>query len=941
MTDITKFPIETREVDLESVLQSGAIASDAAEQTALDRIATGMDRISAAGSAAQAQGDAVRAEVAADAAQAAADAIIAEGNWDYRPANAAALAAITGMTSGQTAIQLDTMAVYQYSGSAWVLVGNPLADKASLAQLASLDAKKVNLTIARVALDNSLAQMVSRPAALEFASGGVVQTSPFAYLAPASGDCRFRMPLVGGEHGATGCDVLIRVASGAGTITVDQRTAADGVIAGTAVVAVDEGRGIWAVRGIVLDPTFAHFRIRVQNAAAQPDLIFEAPVIVRAGTVAADPARSGSVAAAYLLAGSKANAQRNLWSLITIGQSVGTGSTAEGRRVTVPFGNRAAVRVSAAQFAPSDKITLLFHASQEFRFGSTFDIIPNTGVVGGAGVINQARIRALGGGWYMAERSNSEAAAGAQAAYFDIMIDNRNGGAGQALSQTLVITECWIGRNVTDIPSIVTAPAAVLDAIEASADVTVFVDHAGSDAAIGSRDAPVQTLGQAMTRGASRIMLRQSVTPYRISAPLAFSARAVEFIGYTQPGDTATHASVWGSALLAQGNFTATAADPLVYFAPLAAHPGGIWQVQSSAYTRFGRVQADPDGPRAPFAQAEANEADVRSGAGRWWWGAGSEGTGLYLRPAGDSWVGVTFEVPVVDTILPLTDARIVTDGVEFGFARKRWAELVRSTAISRRSRFGRTGDDSGIYLPAGPSHWLDEGACEYFEAGNDNISTSGGGAALTFLGLSISHSAIGDGLAPHGNGNRIRAQGLKITGNGKQGFVDIGIGDIELTDCDFRGNAERDLLIQPSIAGASSVVLRGVLADETEVLRNTATSLHADITDHRGPLKLNAEVKLRGHRVVRQGVDALRVEGGAVDAEDFYYSGASDGVELTGGTLTLRTGQVLRCTAGIRQTGGTLTLDATAPVNVFGNTAQFVGVSGDDQAKTVSVPAV
>lgn len=924
-----------------SVTETAESATEAAESANLSE----QSSVVSSQAAARSEADAARALAAAANAQSSSRTV---ATW-------AALATLTGTTAGEGAEVLDTdtgthtdpvvggtvanAGRYSWSASpaGWRRIGGTgLADKASLTQLAALDAKKPDTVTVSRPLDGALSQMVSRPAALDFVSGGVVQTSPVAYRAPASGDCRFRIPLVGGERGATGCDVLIRVSSGAGTITVDQRTAADGVIAGTAVVAINEGRGIWAVRGIVLQGTFSHFRVRVQNAAAQPDLIFEAPVIVRSGTVAVDPARSGSLAAADLLAASKANGQRNLWSVVSSVQSVGTGSIVEGRNISVPFGNVFRVRVSASAFAPSDQVTFLFHASQEFRFANSFDMLPATGISGGAGVILQARIRALGGGWYMAERSNSEAGAGAQAAYFEIVIDNRNGAAGQSLSQPLVITECWIGRNVTDLPSMVSVPAAVMETLASSGVLTVFVDPAGSDSASGSRDAPVQSVTEAMARGASRVMLRKSATPHRISAPLAISGRALEFIGYTQPGDTATHANVWGSVLLAHGAFTATAADPLVYFAPLAAHPGGIWQVQSGAYTRFGRVQADPDGPRAPFAQAEANEVAVRAGAGRWWWGAGSAGNGLYLRPAGDIWTGISFEVPVVDLLLPLTDARPTFDGVEFGFARKRWAELVRSTAISRRSRFGRTGDDSGIYLPAGASHWLDEGGCEYFEAGNDNISMSGGGGAVTFLGLSISYSAIGDGLAPHGNGNRIRAQGLKITGNGKQGFVDVGISDTELIDCDFRGNAERDLLIIPNIAGAARASIRGLIADEAEISIGSATSFAVSVDDHRGPLTVNAQAKIRGHRVVRQGLDALRVDGGTVDVEDFYYSGASDGVDLRGGTLTLRTGQVLRCAAGIRQSGGTLVLDAAAPVDLFENVTQFVGVSAADQAKTL-----
>jgi len=44
-------------------------------------------------------------------------------NYDYRWANAAARAAQTGMRAGDRGLQVDTLAAYQYSGSAWVFSG--------------------------------------------------------------------------------------------------------------------------------------------------------------------------------------------------------------------------------------------------------------------------------------------------------------------------------------------------------------------------------------------------------------------------------------------------------------------------------------------------------------------------------------------------------------------------------------------------------------------------------------------------------------------------------------------------------------------------------------------------------------------------------------------------------------------------------------------------
>ena len=79
--------------------------------------------LEAQGSAASAASDADRAELAAEQA-------IAAGAWDYTPNDAAALAAITGMTTGETALVRDTMHVWEYDGSAWVDTGeSPLASK--------------------------------------------------------------------------------------------------------------------------------------------------------------------------------------------------------------------------------------------------------------------------------------------------------------------------------------------------------------------------------------------------------------------------------------------------------------------------------------------------------------------------------------------------------------------------------------------------------------------------------------------------------------------------------------------------------------------------------------------------------------------------------------------------------------------------------------------
>lgn len=137
--------------DLPQSTQADALAQclAAAAQTALDRVATGDDRevveqiadridlgemdAAVAATAADrvqttldrtaAQTARAGAETARDQAQTARDAAIAAGSWNYTPADAAALAAITGMTAGQTALVVSTMHLWRYSGSAWVDMG--------------------------------------------------------------------------------------------------------------------------------------------------------------------------------------------------------------------------------------------------------------------------------------------------------------------------------------------------------------------------------------------------------------------------------------------------------------------------------------------------------------------------------------------------------------------------------------------------------------------------------------------------------------------------------------------------------------------------------------------------------------------------------------------------------------------------------------------------
>ncbi|MCL4065351.1 hypothetical protein M3484_02010 [Pseudomonas sp. GX19020] len=161
---------------LAQALGAAASAQAAAESTVPvleDRLAAEAASVAAAGSAAQAQvaaglaaaeasaqiapavaaaGSAQAAAAASAAqAQAALEAAIAAGTWNYTPVDNAALAAITGMTSGQTAYVRQTMHVWSYNGSAWVDTGeSPLAAKADKTALMEKQELIFGATVSRV-----------------------------------------------------------------------------------------------------------------------------------------------------------------------------------------------------------------------------------------------------------------------------------------------------------------------------------------------------------------------------------------------------------------------------------------------------------------------------------------------------------------------------------------------------------------------------------------------------------------------------------------------------------------------------------------------------------------------------------------------------------------------------------------------------------------------
>lgn len=91
----------------------------AVEATGADATQTGLDRISTSEDASATAADRVQTGLDVTAAEAARDLAVDAVQYDYFVDDATALAALTGMVSGEHAYQRDTEHVHRYDGSAW------------------------------------------------------------------------------------------------------------------------------------------------------------------------------------------------------------------------------------------------------------------------------------------------------------------------------------------------------------------------------------------------------------------------------------------------------------------------------------------------------------------------------------------------------------------------------------------------------------------------------------------------------------------------------------------------------------------------------------------------------------------------------------------------------------------------------------------------------
>lgn len=266
-----------------------------------------------------------------------------------------------------------------------------------------------------------------------------------------------------------------------------------------------------------------------------------------------------------------------------------------------------------------------------------------------------------------------------------------------------------------------------------------------------------------------------------------------------------------GSASFAIADFTATGADPNVYYRPLAYSPGVIVEVNGSVFRRMGIPQ--PTGI-ALFINA-TSEAQVSANAGAWWWGAGSAGTGIYMRPYNDVTAGKTWEVP-------FEAARFLIGDQPGGQVEVRQGVGVVSgiTRTNIVSEFSGVTLSGGIWRSCESNGWVPDAnentdgwlRALLTDAGNDGYNSNPSAGVvnmITFDNAGVDENVF-DGIATHGLGRTIfRIIGrLSTSNNGKQGVVSIANFDITGDALVSRGNRDADFLVQHSLTGTDNINL-------------------------------------------------------------------------------------------------------------------------------------
>lgn len=223
-----------------------------------------------------------------------------------------------------------------------------------------------------------------------------------------------------------------------------------------------------------------------------------------------------------------------------------------------------------------------------------------------------------------------------------------------------------------------------------------------------------------------------------------------------------------------------------------------------------------------------------------------------------------------------------------------------------------------------------------------------------------------GDGLSPHFFNVDVRIDHVEFEDCGKHGFVPVGVKSrFRFGTIHERGSFGQAIYVLPVTSEAYGEGDVSFHADEINAERPVFFDLAGGPANTKLTVKVgrlngaplvasaragtsdpsddqHCSVRIEHHEAHFRGANVVGIQcsDAALDWRGKITGSATHAILMTGGTARVA-GNLLRNGTGIFQTGGTLTLSLSDPLNVFGNTTNFNGVSSGDQANTLSVQAI
>lgn len=465
-----------------------------------------------------------------------------------------------------------------------------------------------------------------------------------------------------------------------------------------------------------------------------------------------------------------------------------------GTIVTVPSASLTICNIPVhGMFANSDYVAVLCRMHSPATSFASVEVRAGDFQAGSTGTTDYKMFQS---GEYFVAMVKAQTSASGPCELVQLRIDGRTNGLIPATAVTLEViglfnipNETWVGRLLAD-------PAKLVERVAQREQTVGFVSSTADADAVNT----YPNLAEAVRAGHGTIYCPQT---QRLANGLTIVGNRTI---YMQAG-----ASLRFSDELTIADFAATTADANVYFRAATNDALAMFELNGTSVLRM--EASNPSG--IGLYTGTASEAAVQATAGTYWRGTGSEGTGDYIRPFGDVTAGKTFERPraEVGIVVPRNSvARIVqsASGVS-GFSRGTLAQHTGSLTLEG-GVWGYTGEGVNVIRPVTNSYaYTGLVNCSITEAGNDGYNDGPGSGFVQTLAVD-NVQCVGnwqDAVATgHSTGRtKVYMRGrVDLSNNGKQGFVTIGLCDIE-ADCLVARNCRDDeVLFQHSKSGLNTV---------------------------------------------------------------------------------------------------------------------------------------